>query len=84
MYAIRSYYASARIKAKVDCEIIFERAGVKNIGLPLRTKKNKIFSFFYTLLSVTLGAVRLPFDSFLVLQYPVITSYSIHYTKLYD
>ncbi|MBN1181142.1 MAG: galactofuranosyltransferase [Bacteroidales bacterium] len=75
---MRKYYISknysakftASSKAKIDCEIIAEKNHYKNLGLRRNTLSNNLLGRSYTLVSIILGLIRMPFSSMLLLQYP--------------
>ena len=64
-------------KAKIDCEEVLQKTGFENIGLQRTTYKNKLLHFFYTLVGVILGLIRLKPKSILVLQYPTKKYYKL-------
>ena len=82
MYAIRSYYGSARLARPKTSPIRF------SFLIPIikaieegRTVYDNIKKFITYILTSNIPEI-LPFIAYVLL--PVITSYSIHYTKLYD
>lgn len=73
VYLSRCYrnLTSAGNKAKTDNEKTMEFMGFRNIGLPQTMGKNKVYIFFYDLLSVLKAIIMLRRGDKLVLQYPV-------------
>ncbi|MBN2813587.1 MAG: hypothetical protein JXQ80_05880 [Bacteroidales bacterium] len=71
-YISKNYSAkfTASSKAKIDCEIIAEKNHYKNLGLRRETLSNLVLGRLYTVVSVFLGLIRMPFNSILLLQYP--------------
>lgn len=72
VFISRNYKAqhSAAGKAKIDCEVILEKNGFKNIGLKRSTTTNNVIGFFITLLSLLWGLIILSKNSILCVQYP--------------
>ncbi len=57
-------------KAKIDCEMVLERNGWKNIGFRRSYYKNGLFGTVLNLLGIVRVLVTLPPESTLCLQYP--------------
>lgn len=73
-YYVSKNYAdkfTASSKAKIDCEIIAEKSGYINIGLPRKIISNKFLGRVYTILSDVFALIRMPKDSLIFLQFPV-------------
>lgn len=74
-YYISKNYAdkfTASSKAKIDCEIIAEKCGYVNIGLPRKVISSKFLGRVYTVLSDIFALIRMPKDSLIFLQFPVL------------
>lgn len=79
-YYISKYYkdqSSAGNKAKRDIEIILEREGIKNLGLPCKIGGNGFTRYFYTLASVCIALFRMPRKGVVFLQYPLKKYYNL-------
>lgn len=72
-YISRNYYnlTSAGNKAKTDYEDILHSMDGKSLGLPRKVSSNKVFAFFYNLLSILTACLQIKKGDTIVLQYPV-------------
>lgn len=72
-YISRNYYnlSTAGNKAKTDYERILHSMGASDLGLPCKIGGNKLYAFFYNLLSVLKAAACMKRGDVIVLQYPV-------------
>lgn len=75
----RNYKArfSAAGKAKIDCEIAFEKSGIRNVGLTRSVHTSQVANFLFTLIGTLLGLIRLKRSSVLFVQYPTKKYYNI-------
>lgn len=72
-YISRNYYnlTTAGNKAKTDYERILASMGASNLGLPCKIGSNKLYAFFYNLLSMLKASLYMRKGDTIVLQYPV-------------
>lgn len=79
VFISRNYKArfSAAGKAKIDCEIIMEKYGFRNIGLSRTTYVSTLPNFVMTLMGTLLGLFRLRRNSILCVQYPTKKYYDL-------
>lgn len=64
-------------KAKTDIELIMKENNFHNLGLQQKFNDNKIYGFFYNLISVFKAIVSVKKDDILVIQYPLKKYYFI-------
>lgn len=64
-------------KAKTDMELIMKENNFHNLGLGQKFNNNKIYGFFYDLISVCKAIVSVKKDDILVIQYPLKKYYYI-------
>src|SRR5690625_233756 len=62
---------SGGFKAKMDIESIMEQNNFHNLGLEQKTNSNKIYAFFYNLLSILKAVISVKENDILVIQYPL-------------
>ena len=72
-YVSRSYphNLSGGFKAKMDIEAIMEQNNFHNLGLKQKVISNKVYAFFYNILSILKALITIKENDILVIQYPL-------------